>query len=59
MFDAPTHADRDHSMENRMAWAPCHSVILPSGVTFSMPSTMVRKWFPASWPTLLAKQTEP
>ena len=40
-----------------MSCAPDHSTSLPRLARFSLPSTMVRKWLPASWPTLLAKRT--
>ena len=44
---------------NTMSCAPCQSTCSPSGRRFSRPSVMVRKWLPASWPTLLAKCTLP
>ena len=47
------------SASKTISWAPCHSTILPSVARFSMPSTMVRKWLPASWPSLLANCTPP
>ena len=42
-----------------MSCAPSHSVISPSARRFSLPSTTVRKWFPASWPTMLANRQPP
>jgi transposase len=44
---------------NAIGWAPCHRVSRPSSGSCSRPSTMVRKWLPASCPTLLAKRTAP
>ena len=39
---------------NTMSSAPFHSTCSPSGRNWSLPSTIVRKWLPASWPTMLA-----
>src|SRR5829696_5576463 len=38
-----------------MSWAPSQRVISPRGRRFSLPSVTVRKWLPASCPSLLAK----
>ena len=38
---------------NTMSSAPFHSTCSPSGRSWSTPSTIVRKWLPASWPTML------
>ncbi len=56
--------DRDvrlgvQASSNAMSCAPCHSVERPSSARSWSPSPIVRKWFPASWPTLLAKSAEP
>jgi urease accessory protein len=40
-------------------WRPPQSTSTPSGRRFSWPSTMVRKWLPASCPTLLEKEQLP
>ena len=37
--------------------APCQRNIFPSGRRLSLPSTIVAKWFPASWPAFEAKLT--
>jgi len=38
-----------------MSWAPSQRHISPKARRFSFPSVTVRKWLPASWPSLLAK----
>src|SRR5262249_35017773 len=47
----------DHS--KRMSCAPCQSTSSPIAGMCSRPSTTVAKWFPASWPALLAKHVSP
>jgi hypothetical protein len=37
--------------------APCQRNIFPSGRRLPLPSTIVAKWFPASWPAFEAKLT--
>src|SRR5207237_7247750 len=39
--------------------APCHTASRPSSGKYGVPATIVRKWLPASCPTLLAKRTLP
>ncbi len=51
--------NRPHANSNTMSWAPCQRQSLPSAARFSRPLVMVRKWLPASCPTLLAKRTPP
>ena len=48
-----------HSRAKTMSWAPCQRVISPSGRRFSLPSNTVRKWLPASWPTMLENLQPP
>ena len=40
-----------------ISWAPSQRNFFPSGRRFSLPSTIVAKWFPASWPAFDAKLT--
>ena len=47
------------SSMKRMSCAPCQSTSSPIAGRCSSPSTTVAKWFPASWPALLAKQVSP
>ena len=47
------------SAAKTMSWAPCQRVISPSGRRFSLPSNTVRKWLPASWPTMLENMQPP
>ena len=42
-----------------MAWAPSHRTRRPSSGSCSLPLTMVAKWLPASWPSLLLKSQAP
>ena len=42
---------------NEMSWAPSQSIRRPSSRRFSLPETIVAKWFPASAPALLANAT--
>jgi len=44
---------------NTMSSAPFHSTYSPSGRNWSTPSTMVKKWLPASWPTIDANIVPP
>ena len=50
---------RPHSRAKTMSCAPCQRVISPSGRRFSLPSNTVRKWLPASWPTMLENMQPP
>ena len=47
------------SAAKTMSWAPCQRVISPSGRRCSLPSNTVRKWLPASWPTMLENMQPP
>src|SRR5208282_1115856 len=47
------------SASNSIRCAPCHRANRPSSGNCSAPAMIVRKWLPASWPTLLAKRTLP
>ena len=42
---------------NEMSWAPSQSMRRPSSRRFSLPETIVAKWFPARAPALLANAT--
>ena len=42
---------------NVISWAPSQSMRRPSSRRFSLPETIVAKWFPASAPALLANAT--
>jgi len=53
------HVPRAQIASKRMVCAPSQSTLVPSARRFSRPSTIVRKWLPASCPILLAKQHEP
>ena len=46
-----------HSSVNTISCAPSQRKLLPSARRFSLPSTIVAKWFPASAPALEAKLT--
>src|SRR5687768_4697885 len=52
-------ASRPHAASKRISRAPPHSTVRPSSARFSAPETIVKKWFPASCPILLAKCTPP
>ena len=53
------HAFRYVDRSNTMSSAPFHSTCSPSGRSWSTPSTIVRKWLPASWPTIDANIVPP
>ena len=46
-----------HPSVNAISCAPSQRNLLPSARRFSLPSTIVAKWFPASWPAFEAKLT--
>ena len=48
-----------YARSNTMSSAPFQSTCSPSGRNWSRPSTIVRKWLPASWPTMLANIAPP
>ena len=50
-------ARASHLSLNEMSWAPSQSMRRPRSRRFSLPETMVAKWFPASAPALLANAT--
>ncbi len=47
----------DYVSLNVISWAPSQSIRRPSSRRFSLPETIVAKWFPASAPALLANAT--
>lgn len=47
------------SASKRTSCAPCQITMVPRWRKLSLPSTIVRKWLPASCPTLLAKLQAP
>jgi MFS family permease len=48
-----------YSRAKTISWAPSQRHLTPSVRRFSLPSKIVRKWFPASCPTTLEKQQPP
>ena len=44
---------------NLISCAPSYNTFLPSSYSLSFPSIIVKKWLPASWPTLLEKHVSP
>jgi len=51
------HALLHQASRKEMSCAPSQSMRRPSSRRRSLPSTIVAKWFPASWPALLANAT--
>ena len=57
--DRRARGDATAVSEKRMSCAPSQRTSSPIACRCSTPSTTVAKWFPASWPALLAKQVSP
>ena len=50
---------KHYSASILISWAPSHKTFLPISPRRSVPSTIVAKWLPCSWPTRLLKHAAP